>query len=148
MKRITVQLKENRYDIVVGRNILPRLGNYLRDRKIFSAGTVVVIITNRLIHRLHGTVVRNALRRAGFSVEIIEVKDSEKSKSFAVAQEVIKKVALCGAKRKVGIVALGGGVIGDLAGFVAAVYRRGGPYVHVPTTFFAPIDSAIVGQIT
>ena len=87
------------------------------------------------------------LKKSGFTVKIFEVPEGEKSKSAKVAIPLMEKIARYDVMKEVFIVAFGGGVIGDLAGYVAATYKRGIPYVQVPTTLLAQIDSAIGGKV-
>ena len=143
MNCVRVALRENSYSIVIGEKILPKAGMFLRK---LSIGQDAVIITNRHIKKLHGTSLALSLRRCDFSVKFFEVPDSEQSKSAGLAFSLIQKIAAYDVQRKIFIIAFGGGVIGDLAGFVAAVYRRGIPYVQIPTTLLAQIDSSIGGK--
>jgi len=143
MKSINVPLRENSYKIVIGHNILSHLGRRLRSLKI---GKDAVIITNPRIHKNHGRALVKGLKKNGFTVKILEVPAGEQSKSAKVAVQLMEKIARYDVMKEVFIVAFGGGVIGDLAGFVAASYKRGVPYVQVPTTFLAQVDSAIGGK--
>jgi 3-dehydroquinate synthase len=144
MPTVNVHLKEHSYQIIIGRQILSQLGKALTS---LNLGTDAVVITNPLIRRLHGKVLSTSLRKSSFSVQFFEVPDSEESKSARVAFELLGRIARYDLKRKIFIIAFGGGVIGDLAGFVAAVYKRGIPYIQVPTTFLGQIDSAIGGKV-
>jgi len=144
MKTIRVSIKANRYDIIVGKDILSRLGPAVKKLGI---GTDAFIVTNPLVRRRHGAVLVKGLQRHGFVTHIIEVPDGEKSKSAQVAFQVISRIAAKDIFKKPFIVAFGGGVIGDLAGFVAAIYKRGIPVVQVPTTLLAQVDSAIGGKV-
>jgi 3-dehydroquinate synthase len=87
------------------------------------------------------------LRNSGLEVHFIKVPDTEKSKSFSQCSQLIRKFAFLDRGKGIFIIAFGGGVIGDLAGFAASVYRRGVPYVQVPTTFLAQVDSSIGGKV-
>lgn len=144
MKTVDVKLKQNPYSIVIGKNILPRLGQSLKS---LSIGQDAIIITNPVVKRLYGPTITKSLKKVGFSVKVFTVPDGEQSKSVKVCFDVIEKIARYDVLKKSFIIALGGGVIGDLAGYVAAAYKRGIPYVHVPTTFLAQIDSAIGGKV-
>ncbi len=144
MKIIRAHLKENSYNIVVGQGILPQLGKALQP---FKMGKDAVVITNPVIRRLHGPALAAGLARQGITAKFFEVPDGEKSKSAKVATHLLGKIARYDTARKIFIIAFGGGVIGDLAGFVAAVYKRGIPYVQVPTTLLAQVDSAIGGKV-
>lgn len=94
----------------------------------------------------YGEALLGPLRRSGWTLKTLAVPESESSKSFAMAQRVIERLARAAAMRVPVLFAFGGGVIGDLTGFVAAIFRRGVPYVQVPTTLLAQVDSAIGGK--
>jgi 3-dehydroquinate synthase len=143
IKTIPVKLKNNSYSIIVGSQILPRLGATLKSLNI---GKNVVIVTNPMIKKLWGKNVITSLKKRGYVAYVIEVPDGERSKSLRMAIHLLDRIAHYDAMKDVSLIALGGGVIGDLAGFVAAVYKRGIPYVQIPTTFLAQIDSAIGGK--
>jgi len=143
MRKIKVNLGSRSYDIVIGKLILGRLAAYLRKLDI---GSDAYIITNALLNNKYGRLLSKALLKEGFSCRFKIVTDSEKSKSLENAGCVIKDLAKFDRKRKVFIIAFGGGVVGDLAGFVASVYKRGISYVQIPTTLLAQVDSAIGGK--
>src|SRR3989338_1926577 len=143
MKIINISLKSNPYKIYIGSRILTKLIPVLKK---MALGKDAVVITNRLIYQRHGTALVAGLRKGGFGVRFFEVADSEKSKSAAAAFRLLQQIARHDIGKKIFIIAFGGGVIGDLAGFVAAVYKRGIPYVQIPTTLLAQIDSAIGGK--
>jgi len=144
MKKIDLRLKENSYKIVIGRSILKKIGSHVKE---LNLGKDAIIITNPIIKKIYGRTISSSLKKSGFSVKIFEVPDGEKSKSAKVAFDLIEKIALYDVMKRPFVVALGGGVIGDLAGYVAAAYKRGIPYIQVPTTFLAQIDSAIGGKV-
>lgn len=133
----------NSYDIVIGNGILKSLGSAVKRLNI---GRDAVVITNPQIKRMYGSVIKKSLKVKGFSVLFLTVPNGEHSKSAPKAFELMEKLARYDVFKKVFIVALGGGVIGDLAGYVAAAYKRGIPYIQVPTTFLAQIDSSIGGK--
>lgn len=144
MKIVRVDLKENPYSIVVGSGILEALPGAVKKLDI---GMDALIITNPKVGKLYGRELTAAFSKAGFSVKVFEVEDSERAKSMQVAMRLIGAITRYAADKKPFIVALGGGVVGDLAGFVAAVYKRGIPFVQVPTTLLAQIDSSIGGKV-
>lgn len=143
MKEIKVNLKENSYRVIIGTGILDNLGVYLKRLNI---GTGAYIITNSSLKSLFGENVNKPLFKSGFTFYYKLVPDSEKSKSFSVAGRILSDLSAYGRKRKLFILALGGGVIGDLAGFVASIYRRGIPYIQIPTSLLAQVDSSIGGK--
>lgn len=143
MRKIKVSLGNRSYAIIIGCGILKQLGAYLRRLRI---GTDAFIITNAYLKSKYGVSLSRSLTVAGFSCRFKIVPDSEKSKSMEIASRVIKELARFDKNKKVFIVAFGGGVVGDLSGFLASVYKRGIPYVQVPTTLLAQVDSAIGGK--
>ncbi|MCX5713341.1 MAG: 3-dehydroquinate synthase, partial [Candidatus Omnitrophica bacterium] len=98
------------------------------------------------LSKKYGVVLIDALKKAGISVKVRIIPDSEKAKSLAQAWSLLEDIAVFSKCRRVFIVAFGGGVAGDLAGFVASVFRRGIPYIQVPTTLLAQVDSSIGGK--
>ncbi len=144
MKKIRLSLKERSYDILIGAGLLKRSGAIIRKLDI---GRDACIITNKKLHSLYGRELERSLGRAGISARSIFVPDSEKAKSIKTATEVLSKISLYDKNKSVFIVALGGGVVGDLAGFVAASYKRGVPFVQIPTTLLAQVDSSIGGKV-
>ncbi|MFA6384629.1 MAG: 3-dehydroquinate synthase [Candidatus Omnitrophota bacterium] len=143
MKTINVNLGARSYPIYIGTGILRQAGRLLAGRRI---GSDAYIITNSTISRRYGALLSAALRASGISVRVKRIGDTEKSKSLSTAAAVLEDLARFDRKKSVFIVALGGGVVGDLAGFVAAIYKRGVPYIQVPTTLLAQVDSSIGGK--
>jgi 3-dehydroquinate synthase len=144
LMQVPITLATHHYEIFIGHNIYDRLKEILAP---LSLGTDAIVVTNPVIKKLHGATLSSALKDAGFTVKFFEVPDGEESKSGPFAFELIEKIAEYNVGRKIFIVAFGGGVVGDLAGFVAASYRRGIPYIQVPTTLLAQVDSAIGGKV-
>jgi 3-dehydroquinate synthase len=143
MKTIGVNLKKRSYKIIVGSGILKLSGRYISSLKI---GTDAFVITNAAIKARYGRLLRKSLEAFGFSVRFKLIADSEKSKSLDTASSVIRDIARYDRNKYLFIIALGGGVVGDLAGFVASIYKRGIPYVQIPTTLLAQVDSSIGGK--
>ncbi len=143
MKITRVNLKDRSYNIVVGNNIIAGIGGYLKKLGI---GCDAYVITNPVIKRKYGRALQNSLKKSGFNVRFRLVAGTEKSKSIGSSSSVIKGLAGFDKKRRIFIIAFGGGVVGDLAGFVASIYKRGVPFVQVPTTLLAQVDSAIGGK--
>lgn len=144
MKTVAVPLRSNAYKIVIGHNILSKLGAKL---KTLNIGKDAIIITNPAINKYHGKALITGLKRSGFSVKVLEVPAGERSKSAQTTFRLIEEIARYDCYKKVFIIAFGGGVVGDLAGYVAAAYKRGIPYIQVPTTLLAQVDSAIGGKV-
>ncbi len=143
MKRVRVRLKERSYDILIGAGLFQKTGLLLR-----SAITCkdAIVITNGHLYRLYGKKIASILTRSGFSVDFKLVPDSEQAKSSQVATSLLNKIASRDVYKNIFLIALGGGVIGDLTGFVASIYKRGVPYIQLPTTLLAQVDSAIGGK--
>jgi len=144
MKNIKVKLGSRSYNIIVGKNALNRLEGVL---KVNSANVPIFVITNKKINSLHGRRLKKVLKKISQNVHFCEVPDSEKAKSFPVYIKTVKTLAHFARKTKPLVIAFGGGVVGDLAGFVASAYKRGVPYVQIPTTLLAQVDSAIGGKV-
>ncbi|HOX54606.1 MAG TPA: 3-dehydroquinate synthase [Candidatus Omnitrophota bacterium] len=143
MKRIIVKLGQRSYPIIIGYKIFSRIGPALKSIRI---GRDAIIITNNFLKRKLGVTLKRNLEKTGFTVKFEVVPDSEKSKSTLEVFKLVNDIGKYDIKRRIFIIALGGGVVGDLAGFVAAIYKRGISYIQVPTTFLAQIDSAIGGK--
>jgi len=143
MTTIHLKLEDNGYPIVIGHDIFKSIPQYLRK---LALGKDAVIISHPKIERLYGAKLSASLFKAGYSVKFFNVPEGEASKSASCALGLIENIAGYDVHRKLFIIALGGGVVGDLAGFVAAIYKRGIPYLQVPTTLLAQIDSAIGGK--
>ena len=144
MRKVRVNLGKNSYEIHIGSGILLALGQELRK---LGFGGRLVIITNPVIHKLHGETLRQNLQNDGFDVTVLEVPEGEGQKSLDTAVKLYNQLSDFRAERTTPILALGGGVIGDLAGFVAATYLRGLPLVQLPTTLLAQVDSSIGGKV-
>lgn len=143
MKKIKVKLFKNSYHIFIGNNSLKHLPKLLNNLfKIKNA----IIITNPSIKKIYSKKINQAFKNTGYSLRYLTVPASEKSKSFKYFFSAVTKISKLSGKKPVFIIALGGGVIGDLAGFVACVYKRGVPYIQIPTTLLAQTDSAIGGK--
>jgi len=143
MHTLTVDLGERSYPIHIGAGILPRLGGWL-------AGTIpgrrALVVTQPNIDELYGDAARDSLTTAGFAVTTHQVPQGESSKCVAEFMGIQDALFAFGADRATAVVALGGGVIGDLAGFAASAYMRGVPYVQVPTTLLSQVDSSVGGK--
>ena len=143
MKKIKVRLGENSYNILICSNELNKLGPCLKRLNI---GRDAVIITNPGIKKLFGSKIERVLISSGFNVKFETAPDSEKAKSGKECMRLLDNISKLDTGRRVFIIALGGGVAGDLAGFTASIYKRGVPYAQIPTTLLAQVDSAIGGK--
>ena len=123
--------------------LVARAGSLSKEAGLRGA---CAIITDENVGRLHGAAVQMSLEAAGYDSQILAVPAGEKSKSLAAVENLADRMIAAGLDRKSFVVALGGGVVGDLAGFVAAIYYRGIPFVQIPTTIVAQVDSSIGGK--
>jgi len=144
MRKIKVKLGSNSYEIHIGAGIIKQAGHRLKERGFTDR---VVIITNPTVNRLYGDALKQSLSQENFKVSILQVPDGEEQKSLATAGKLYHELAESYAERTTPILALGGGVIGDLAGFVAATYLRGVALIQIPTTLLAQVDSSIGGKV-
>lgn len=143
MKTLNVGLGERSYPIHIGSGILPLLGQSL---KAVSFPRRVAVLTNPTVGHLYAAQVLEGLRAADFAATDILIPDGEEYKTLETLQGVFDALIAQGFDRGCGILALGGGVVGDLAGFAAAVYLRGVPFAQVPTTLLAQVDSSVGGK--
>jgi 3-dehydroquinate synthase len=140
---IPVDLGNRSYSIVVEPDALARVGTRLRELRV---GSRAVVMTDAAILREHGAAVVAGLEAAGLLVTVLEVPEGEAAKTLAVAEHCWDRLLAAGADRTSTILALGGGAVGDLAGFVAATYMRGANFVPLPTTVLAQVDASIGGK--
>ncbi|GAB2692354.1 3-dehydroquinate synthase [Paenibacillus thermoaerophilus] len=145
MKTLTVDLGERSYPIHIGHGILPLLPEKLAECGIGSP-TPLLVITDSAVAPHYLKPVEELLRGAGYPVTTSVIPSGEASKSLEMLDELVKVALEAGLDRKSVIIALGGGVVGDLAGFVAASYMRGIRFVQVPTTILAH-DSSVGGKV-
>ncbi len=143
MKSITVGLGERSYPIYFGTGILAEIGNLCRSQGL---GTTAAVVTNPTVGALYLARVTQALAGAGFSVVTVEIPDGEEFKNIETLKGIYDRLIDSGLDRGSFIVALGGGVVGDIAGYAAASYLRGIPFVQVPTTLLAQVDSSVGGK--
>jgi 3-dehydroquinate synthase len=133
------------YDIKIGRRLLQTLGNEVRAA-VGSGARRAALITNKTVFKLYGERASQSLKRAGMAVNHWLMGDGEQHKSFRSMEHAIEFLSDARLERSDVVVALGGGVVGDLAGFAASIYLRGIPFVQVPTTLLAQIDSSVGGK--
>ncbi|MFQ5580240.1 MAG: 3-dehydroquinate synthase [Nitrospiria bacterium] len=141
--KIALKLKQNSYEIVIGPGILQHLGKRLRD---FSLGEKVAVVTHAKIDRLYGAKVRKSLEGAGYSPVMIRLPDGERYKTLDRVSRIYDKLVTHRFERGATLIALGGGVVGDMTGFAAATFLRGISYIQCPTTLVAQVDASIGGK--
>jgi 3-dehydroquinate synthase len=143
LKSITVGLGERSYPIYFGTGILTEIGKLCRNKGL---GTNVAVVTNPTVGALYFDQVARALVGEGFTVSAVEIPDGEEFKNIETLKGIYDRLIDAGLDRGAFIVALGGGVVGDIAGYAAASYLRGIPFVQVPTTLLAQVDSSVGGK--
>ncbi|SHE60339.1 3-dehydroquinate synthase [Desulforamulus putei DSM 12395] len=144
MRNINVALGSRSYPIYIANGLINDLGTYLSEMPL---GKEVLLVTDTNVGPLYGQKVADVLLRAGFQVAVAQVPAGESTKTLDQAARLYDMAFDHGLDRTCPVVALGGGVVGDLAGFVAATYMRGVPFVQVPTTLLAQVDSSVGGKV-
>lgn len=142
MAVINVSLKQNPYRIHTGAGILGKAGQLLKP---LTRGNSVLIVSNKKVYGLHGKKLMKSLKRH-FKCSVFLIPDGERFKTMEVVTDILNACAKNKLDRSSTIVALGGGVVGDVAGFAAAVYMRGINVMQVPTTLLAQVDSSVGGK--
>lgn len=140
---VDVALAERAYDIVIGRNVLPSLGARIARLR---PGVRTAIVTDRTVAKHWLTATEASLAAADIPTSHIVVEEGEGSKSYAGLEKVSEALIAAKIERNDLVIALGGGVVGDLAGFAAAIVRRGVDFVQVPTSLLAQVNSSVGGK--
>ncbi len=144
MNKVKVNLGKESYNICIEAGILSSAGSAIKTLNIAKA---CFIVTNKKIRSLYGDRLSRSIRAAGMDAAFCLIPDSEKAKSHLSWFNVIKGLARFDKGKGTCVIGLGGGVVGDLSGFVASTYRRGVAFVQIPTTLLAQVDSAIGGKV-
>lgn len=144
METVKVDLGQRSYPIYIATDSLAKLGEML---KLYKAGKRFVVITNTIVDRHYGEKVLASLHAAKLTAGKIVVADGERHKNLRTLERIAGEMLQWGGDRQTVVIALGGGVIGDLAGFVAATFMRGIAFVQVPTTLLAQVDASIGGKV-
>lgn len=144
MRIVNVALGARSYDLKIGTGLLARVG---RECARLALSRRCVIISDRNVAPRYGQAAQEALAKAGFAPSLVAIPAGETAKCLKTLKSCYDQLAAQRLERKSFIVALGGGVVGDLAGFVAATYLRGVPFVQVPTTLLAQVDSSVGGKV-
>jgi 3-dehydroquinate synthase len=141
--RVPVSLGDRSYEIRIKSGLLGEIGQCLSSLGLKSK---VGVVTNPLVGRLYATAVLRSLRAAGLDASTIVLPEGERAKSLRSVSAILDALVKARFERGSALVALGGGVIGDLTGFAASIYMRGIPFVQVPTTLVAQVDSSVGGK--
>ncbi|MFQ5683672.1 MAG: 3-dehydroquinate synthase [Candidatus Binatia bacterium] len=143
MRTVNVNLNDRSYTIHLGADLLPQVGKFLKE---IGCGEKVAIITNPTVAELYLSIVEEALKHSGFTVTPVLLPDGEQYKNLATLTTIYDRLIKERFERGSSLLALGGGVIGDVAGFAAATFLRGISYIQVPTTLLAQVDSSVGGK--
>jgi 3-dehydroquinate synthase len=141
---ITVSLPEKQYSIYIQKGIIKHIGSEIK--KIYK-NKKIFIITDDNVESLYGYQIETNFKKEGFEVKKIIIKPGEKSKSYEMLSEVCEEILEFGLTRGDLIITFGGGVVGDLGGFAASILLRGIPFIQIPTTLLAQIDSSVGGKV-
>ena len=144
MRKIQVKVEPRRYDILLERGLLRRSGGVLS--RILGKQRRCFVVTVPAVRRLWGGVLEKSLVQAGLRVEFLEMGDGEPHKRFRTLESLAERMVKLGADRDGAVLALGGGVVGDVAGFLASIYMRGIELVQIPTTLLAQVDASVGGK--
>ena len=142
-RRLSLALSTSSYDVVVGEHLLPRAGALLAP---VLPQKRAVVVTDATVAPLHLPALLGGLEATAVETRTITVAPGETSKNLATYGEVVDQLLAGGMERRTAVIALGGGVVGDLAGFAAATTLRGLPFVQVPTTLLSQVDSSVGGK--
>lgn len=143
MESLNVDLGERRYDILIGEHLLEKAGELLLP---ILPQPRAIVVTDDTVAPLHLPALVASLARAGIRHTIIPLPSGESTKSFALLERLLNSILAENPERKTALIALGGGVIGDLVGFAASILLRGVPFIQIPTTLLAQVDSSVGGK--
>jgi len=141
---VHVSLPGRAYDVLIARGILAQTGKFAAE--LLQKRTKCAIVTDSNVGPLYSQKVLDSLAERGINATVITVPAGEPSKSMTVVEDVCRQMLRAGLDRKSFLIALGGGVIGDLAGFAASIFLRGIPFIQIPTTLLAQVDSSVGGK--
>ena len=143
MQTIPVKLSEHSYDIIIEESILENAAQYIEP---LLKNSQLVVISNQKIWNLHGSTLQKSFNKHNLDFSLIKIPDGEKAKCLKVANDIYNKLISYSLDRDSTLVAFGGGVVGDITGFVAATYLRGIQFIQIPTTLLAQVDSSVGGK--
>ena len=132
------------YPIIIGENILDKVGEPVKN---YTKAKKLLIVTNKTVHPLYGKKIKASLLKEGFEIDFVILEDGEKHKNIHSLETIWQKAIEFKLERKDVIVALGGGVIGDVTGFAASTYLRGIDFGQIPTTLLSQVDSSVGGKV-
>ena len=143
--KINLSAVNSAYNINIGADLLRNSGTLARE-KFGTEARKIIVVSNAKVFRIYGETIRQSLESAGFVVTVWLMKDGERHKNLRSLEKVLEFFSTQKLTRSDGVIALGGGVVGDLAGFAAAIFQRGIPFIQIPTTLLSMIDSSVGGK--
>lgn len=144
MARLRVELGRRSYNIIISKGVLGEFGSFMQEK---ITGNKTLLVTNKTVSSLYGDRVTNSLEAAGFKVVTAVIGEGEEYKNLTTAEKLYDMAFNHELDRQCPIIALGGGVVGDITGFVASTYLRGVPFIQAPTTLLAQVDSSVGGKV-
>ena len=144
MKNIVVNIPSKEYEIKIENGLFNKIGEIIKD---IYGGSKLFIITDRNLDELYGEKLNNNLKNSGFQVSMHVIEPGETSKSLKEAEKIYAALVNYNITRSDLIITFGGGVVGDLGGFVASTFLRGVPYLQFPTSLLAQVDSSVGGKV-
>src|SRR5882724_10925354 len=144
MTRVSIAVQPRPYQAIIESGLLGKAGSCLQD--LLGANKKLFVVTVPPVRRRWGKKLLDSLSSAGFSAKIVTMPDGERYKKIATVEALAEQLVKLGAERNAVLVALGGGVVGDVTGFLAAIYLRGIEVVQIPTTVLAQVDASIGGK--
>ena len=142
---VSLKSQPHQYEITIGNDLLSQSGDWAKSC-LPNQTKKIVIISNSKVFSLDGEIVVKSLDQSGFETFIHQIGDGEKYKNFHTLEQTLKFFSQIKLKRSDAVIALGGGVVGDLSGFASSIYLRGVPFLQIPTTLLAMIDSSVGGK--
>src|SRR5574340_309861 len=143
MQKIRVELGERSYNIMISSEMLKDIGGIFEK---FKFSNKAALISNPTVYALYGKTVSESLRASGCDLTEVILPDGEEYKSLASTEKIYEAMLKAKLDRKSALIALGGGVIGDITGFAASTYMRGVDFIQIPTTLLAQVDSSVGGK--
>lgn len=144
MQTVTIETDQKNYNVQIGSNLIESLDHYVRQN---LKGTKVVLISDKNVWHYHGETIRKSFADTPYTVHRLLIQPGEASKHISKIQSLYQALIRLEVTRNDLIVAFGGGVVGDLSGFIASTYLRGIPFIQVPTSLLAMVDSSVGGKV-
>ena len=146
MKKINLKHSNGSYDILIGENLIYETGEYIENLGITNKKIKFCIVSDDIVYPLYGDIVKNSIEKQGFTVKYFIFKNGENQKNLTTINDIYSFLCENDFDRNDFLIALGGGVVGDMTGFAAATYLRGLKFIQIATTLLAQVDSSVGGK--